>query len=158
WRARSGVSAPRELGFKHEPRHRRDSLAFRQCVLPLRQRVQQLWQMDSAKIFRIARQIPSSSTQQRTRTDDVSLAVMVEPYCNLNQTLQKRLLRNRASTPSVFEHFMGLEVGAAVEQSDSPKIELRVHTLFCLKDYRLSYEEIRDFISYRDSSSDFLYE
>ena len=103
--------------------------------------------MDSPKILRIARQIPSGSTQQRTRTDDVSLAVMVEPYRNLNQTLQKRLLRNRGSTPSVFEHFMGLEVGAAVEQSDSPKIEVRVHTLFCLKSYRVTPEDIQDFIS-----------
>jgi len=114
--------------------------------------------MDSAKIFRITGQVPGGSTQQRTRTDDISLAVMVEPYCNLNQTLQKFFLYRRGSTPSVFEHFMGLKVSAAVEQSDSPKIELRIHTLFCLKDYRVSLEDIQDFISQRDSLSDFLYE
>jgi hypothetical protein len=127
-------------------------------VLPLRERVQQLRQLDSAKIFWIARQIPSSSTQQRTRTDDVSLAVMVEPHCNLNQALQKRLFRNCGGAPRVFEHFVGLKVSAAVEQSDSPMIELRIHTLFCLKDYRVSLEHIQDFISQRDSLSDFLYE
>jgi hypothetical protein len=71
-------------------------------VLPLRERVQQLRQLDSAKIFRIARQIPSGSTQQRTRTDDISLAVMVEPYCNLNQTLQKFFLYRRGAAPRVF--------------------------------------------------------
>ena len=84
-------------------------------MLPLRERAQQFRQLDSAKIFRIARQIPSGSTQQRTRTDDISLAVMVEPYCNLNQTLEEFLFQRWGGAPNVFEHFMGLEVSAAVE-------------------------------------------
>ena len=47
---------------------------------------------------------------------------MMKSDRNLNQTLPKFLFRGWRFPPNVFEHFMGLEELAAVEQLDSDEV------------------------------------
>ena len=58
----SACISPKRLGtdrldIDNEPRERRDRFAFSERLLPLRQRMQQFPQLNSAKVFRIAGQI-----------------------------------------------------------------------------------------------------
>jgi hypothetical protein len=57
--------------------------------------------------------------------------MMVEGDRHLDQSLVELLFRPGGGSPNVFQHFMGLEVGRTVEQSDPSTISLLIHSLNC---------------------------
>jgi|HubBroStandDraft_6_1064221.scaffolds.fasta_scaffold1450107_1 hypothetical protein len=71
--------------------------------------------MDPAKTLRITREISEAAPQHRPRPDRVSIAVMVERYRDLDQSLQEFLFRQRRGTPDVLKGFMGVKEGGSIE-------------------------------------------
>ena len=68
---------------------------------------------------RIKRQISKGASQHRSRAGRVSVSVVMERDCYLNQSLQEFLLRLGRGAPDVFQRFVRVKKGGPIEELNS---------------------------------------
>jgi len=71
--------------------------------------------MDAGKSLRVAGQVPKTASQDGPRTDYIPVSVVVKRDRNLNQALQKLLLRSGRGSPDVLERLMSVKKIRAIE-------------------------------------------
>ena len=72
--------------------------------------------MDPAKSFGVAGQVSKTASQDGSRTDHIPVSMVIKRDRNLNQALQKLLLRSGRGSPDVLQRLMGVKKLAVIEQ------------------------------------------
>jgi len=83
--------------------------------------------MDAAVSLRIKRDIAEGAAQHGTRSCSISIAMVVQRHCHLDQALEELLFGLGSGSPDVFKRLVGFEKFGPIEEFNTLPTLLEMH-------------------------------